>query len=1019
MKKSALLAAFLTLLFFSCSLTLDGSPRGSGEGSQTPVEQYIDFSKRYDTSINFNLYEPSERYIILPNFKDSTLLSKLNIKKIKIIYGVTDGETYNETVDATPGTSTISVNISLPGGNYNMSLEAIDANGKVVLKAAQKAVTVRANVVLSFALSPYQDKTSSDAKGSVKATLYFPSGSGSYCVKCGIDNNETASKDVTLSSTGTTECVFEIENVNPGSHPFNVVIANDSTFTNPVVISLSVIVYSNMVSDTSFDASGSSLVSKTIEFTSQLMQAVTLNDYALCINGTGGAFTGSSESVAGKLNTKFSTNFKNAVLFDSLKQALAFINDVYPATEEKTVYISGTVKECNINFNMSGKTVNLTGYKPSSGDIAQIDATGLDGKLFDVSSGTVKVNDLTLTGGDAGSGNGGAVNVAGGTFELADGAVIKGNSCTGKGDGVYVDSGNFIISGSAYVDSDDCVYLESGKEIYVKGELNLPTEAGGFAATITPSSYDSNVTVLIGDTAGAAYNASDKIKVTAQTDSLREWEIEKNTGNLTPKTPMITIAETGVAGSEKYYYTLNNCYNAIAGNDSEYTGKNIDIELYSGASSEKSENAMKNSSTSNTIPNAIRNTSSNSVRLMVASGNTIEIQEDVTQLFYECGKLIYADLKGFNTENVKNMYRWFYRCNNLTYLNLKSFNTEKVTSLFQMFQTCQKLKVLDLTSFDTTKVTNMNSTFNLCSMLETIYVSGNFKTDSVTDSTAMFQTCTSLVGGKGTTLSNVNNNTTHTYARIDGGPSTATKGLFTAGPPIGPKLRPDAVGDIVFKDGSAMASSDIASITDAQKEAAIAVIFYKGTRLNNGDDSTTERLLGVGLCQGTKSWCIGGANASSVRIETILCENEPGNYGVWPNPAVRDGRQNFEKIGQYLESNDDTGTPGKYPAFEFARNYKEQENSRVEETPYEKGWYLPTFAELYYVRGKKGDLNSVFNSLGVSELNVGNNIFYWSSSQSHATGTDYDGKAIFLNMVSGISHGSKSMEKSVLVIRQF
>lgn len=785
-----------------------------------------------------------------------------------------------------------------------------------------------------------------------------------------------------------------------------------------------------MVSDTSFDASGSSLVSKTIEFTSQLMQAVTLNDYALCINGTGGAFTGSSESVAGKLNTKFSTNFKNAVLFDSLKQALAFINDVYPATEEKTVYISGTVKEKNINFNMGGKTVNLTGYKPSSSDIAALDATGLYGRVLAVSAGTVKMKDLTLTGGIEQLGAG--ILISGGTVELTDGAVIKGNTLmeydnpdpdvVNVGDGVYVGpSGNFVISGSAYVDSDDYVYLASGAKINVTGEIN-PARADGKAATVMPPSYATTVTVLNASDVDLSA-VSSKFAIMPETSNLKEWEVGSTDGNLTPKTPMITIAETGVAGSEKYYYTLDKCYSAIAGDDSEYTGKNIDIVLYSGASSEKSENAMKNSSTSNTIPNAIRNTSSNSVRLMVASGNTIEIQEDVTQLFYECGKLIYADLKGFNTENVKNMYRWFYRCNNLTYLNLKSFNTEKVTSLFQMFQTCQKLKVLDLTSFDTTKVTNMNSTFNLCSMLETIYVSENFKTDSVTDGESMFQTCTSLVGGKGTTLSNVNN-TTHTYARIDGGPSTATKGLFTAGPPIGPKNRPDAVGDIVFKDGSAMASSDIASITDAQKEAAIAVIFYKGTRLNNGDDSTTERMLGVGLCQGTAKWCIYSAKACGVRIETILCENEPGNYGVWPNPAVRDGRENFEKIGQYLASNDDTGTAGNYPAFEFARNYKDQKlsfetESRVQSTGFEKGWYLPTFAELYYVRGRKDDLNSVFNSLGVSELNVGNNIFYWSSSQSHATGTDYDGKAIFLNMVSGISHGSKSMENSVLVIRQF
>ena len=951
MKKSAFLAAFLTLLFFSCSLTLDGSTRGSGEGSQIPVEQYIDFSKRYDTSINFNLYEPSERYIILPNFKDSTLLSKLNIKKIKIIYGVTDGETYNETVDVTPGTSTISINISLPGGNYNMSLEAIDANGKVVLKAAQKTVTVRANVVLSFALSPYQDKTSSDAKGSVKATLYFPSGSGSYCVKCGIDNNETASKDVTLSSTGTTECVFEIENVNPGSHPFNVVIANDSTFTNPVVISLSVIVYSNMVSDTSFDASGSSLVSKTIEFTSQLMQAVTLNDYALCINGTGGAFTGSSESVAGKLNTKFSTNFKNAVLFDSLKQALAFINDVYPATEEKTVYISGTVKEKNINFNMSGKTINLTGYKLSSSDIAALDATGLYGRVLAVSAGTVKMKDLTLTGGIEQLGAG--ILISGGTVELTDGAVIKGNTLmeydnpdpdvVNVGDGVYVGpSGNFVISGSAYVDSDDYVYLVDGKKINVTGEIN-PARADGKAATVMPEVYATTVTVLNASDVDLSA-VSSKFAIMPETSNLKEWEVESADGNLTPKTPMITIAETDVAGSEKYYYTKNDCANAIT----NATGT-IDVVLFSNVTSSD----LGKSTSSGTIAYSITNTVADGVNLSVASGSEINLSDSNSMLFYLCSKLLSADLRGFKTENMTNMYYMFYICNNLTSLDVSTFNTAKVTNMAYMFGQVSKLTSLDLSnfdtssvtsmsnmfvsstrletidlssfdtssvtdmnnmfagcgglksldlsnfntssvtdmsgmfsscynneftsldlsSFDTSNVTKMNRMFQVCSKLKTIIVSGKFKTNSVSESADMFKQCNLLKGGKGTSWSDSNSNDV-SYARIDGGPSSATPGYFTASPSSGPKLSPDAVGDIVFKDGTAMAYSDIASITDAQKEAAIAVIFYKDTGLNNGDDSTTERLLGVGLCKGFKSWCIGGANASSVRIETILCKNE-------------------------------------------------------------------------------------------------------------------------------------------------
>ena len=40
------------------------------------------------------------------------------------------------------------------------------------------------------------------------------------------------------------------------------------------------------------------------------------------------------------------------------------------------------------------------------------------------------------------------------------------------------------------------------------------------------------------------------------------------------------------------------------------------------------------------------------------------------------------------------------------------------------------------------------------------------------------------------------------------------------------------VGDIVFSDGSATPYSNTLSLSDAQKGAAIAIIFYKGTTLN-------------------------------------------------------------------------------------------------------------------------------------------------------------------------------------------
>ncbi|MBQ9626127.1 MAG: hypothetical protein IJR40_03020 [Treponema sp.] len=71
---------------------------------------------------------------------------------------------------------------------------------------------------------------------------------------------------------------------------------------------------------------------------------------------------------------------------------------------------------------------------------------------------------------------------------------------------------------------------------------------------------------------------------------------------------------------------------------------------------------------------------------------------------------------------------------------------------------------------------------------------------------------------------------------------------------------PKEVGDIVFNDGSAMAYTDFAALSDEEKNAkkasAIALIFYKGTGLNSGDDTTTSRTLGVGLKHSDKiRWC--------------------------------------------------------------------------------------------------------------------------------------------------------------------
>ena len=130
-----------------------------------------------------------------------------------------------------------------------------------------------------------------------------------------------------------------------------------------------------------------------------------------------------------------------------------------------------------------------------------------------------------------------------------------------------------------------------------------------------------------------------------------------------------------------------------------------------------------------------------------------------------------------NTSEVTNMTWMFGYCPGLTSLDLSHFNTSKVTNMAYMFYRCTGLTSLDLSSFNTSNVTDMSAMFFLCGNLQTITVGSDWSTAAVTNSTNMFGSCTSLVGGMGTTY-NDSNPKDKTYAHIDGGASNP--GYFTA-----------------------------------------------------------------------------------------------------------------------------------------------------------------------------------------------------------------------------------------------
>lgn len=238
---------------------------------------------------------------------------------------------------------------------------------------------------------------------------------------------------------------------------------------------------------------------------------------------------------------------------------------------------------------------------------------------------------------------------------------------------------------------------------------------------------------------------------------------------------------------------------------------------------------------------------------------------------------------------------------------------------------------------------------------------------------------------------------------------------------------PKEVGDIVFNDGSAMAYTDFAALSDEEKNAkkasAIALIFYKGTGLNSGDDTTTSRTLGVGLKHSKSglAWCLNSANAYSKNITTIQC---PGSKsaGVLTFTEDRNGSDNLVQIGMFLtsnSSNDDTSTAANYPAFYYAKNYSSTA-SNLGET-YKDGWYLPSIAELFQIYACRADTRNGFDIDAASEALGGDKFgtsIYWSSSQYASSNNDAYGLNFQLSNWCA-NYDKDNINISVCCIREF
>lgn len=243
-------------------------------------------------------------------------------------------------------------------------------------------------------------------------------------------------------------------------------------------------------------------------------------------------------------------------------------------------------------------------------------------------------------------------------------------------------------------------------------------------------------------------------------------------------------------------------------------------------------------------------------------------------------------------------------------------------------------------------------------------------------------------------------------ATTDSSNTTTTPTYFGTKSPTEPK----AVNDIVFSDGSATPYTSGLTLTAAQKNAAVAVIFYKGTDCSN-DGST--RTLGVGLkphlTYDLKCY-LNTANGFAANITTIQC-TPSGSPGAYTFTGDKDGSDNLSRIAEFLAGNNDTGTAANYPAFYWAKNYGTTNGCTG---AYANGWYLPSIAELYQIYNLRANIDAAVALCGLS--GTFSSHFLWSSSQYASDGN----LAYLFGFPDGYcSHIGKGGKQAVCAVRAF
>lgn len=716
------------------------------------------------------------------------------------------------------------------------------------------------------------------------------------------------------------------------------------------------------------------------------------------------------------------------------------------------------------------------------------DATTSSGSTLTIDTSVpVTIKNLTITGGNATSG-GGINITSRASVKLEDGVVITGNIAEkGGGVFVDSETGltrigTFIMSGSARVGSDNDdndVYLNAGTHITIGGALSGTSPVAKIFSTV----YENGTEILVlgeesGTTIEDEYEKFDIIQrdieaqITKEGKLLLNVDLDGITSQITSMTESGTVEISGyVANGDNFIASLYSALLSLKESNSSIKVTKLDISGVVGLTA-LPDNAFWTNGTTKSVtnlesiilPDSVTSIGSSAFR---GSGlKTIYIPANLTSIkpnaFFDCQYLstitISEECKNFkvvgnvlyskdDTKLVmygdKTSASDFTVPASVTEIGTYAFCQTKITSLsfesdstlktigYNAFYGCSGLTQLEIPDSVTTVDTyafyscsNLTSvklpngitslpycSFGCCSKLESVIIP---KTVTEISSDA-FNSCSVLK-----TVYYTGSETDKAKMTISDTVIKPTSVTWTCLH----KSAPDTVGDIVFNDGTAMTYISGLTLTEEQKAAAVAVIFYAG----NESDILGEKLLGIGLheSEGTLVWAKSGTLGYSTQITSIAIKGSEstnfeteGSAASWTftSDSDLDGSNNWEEICE-IDSTASENAAENYPAFDWVNKYASSYSIDVNS---EKNWYMPTMAEHSMLYREKTTVNAVISLAGGNAL-TGQ---YWSSNQYNETSAGNGPTSAWnINIDNGRGYWSnggsgKAGSLKTIAIRQF